>query len=211
MKRNIRSNADKLWYGAPGIRMIWHGEWNDPELEADGYVANYWDVEQYMYDNANEDGIDAENDDEFGQYVRDHADDAKWFISEIGTKDGDDDYIDSGCHGKSKKKKRPVKSSMPGRERGIQAIMDEYGCTREEAIEIMNEDIQSSRRTIKSSMVPDVSDEDLKFFANIASMALDDIYDLYDRDDDTLLRHGYSAEDLARAQDIASVIWNMVI
>ena len=36
-----------------------------------------------------------------------------------------------------------IQSSMQGQERGIQAIMDEYGCTREEAIEIMNGEVTS--------------------------------------------------------------------
>lgn len=223
-RKIIKSDNEKWWYGVPGIRMIWHGEWNDPELECDGYVANYWDVENTMYEYAKEDGVDADNDDAFAQYVRDHADDAKYLVTECGTKEEDnDDFIDSGCHGKTKKKaKKPVKSSMsveelprealqelkqryyaekydkdlsygeladiddivsddevfdeyggtsfteddffclansrkavkssmPGKEKGIQAIMDEYGCTREEAIEIMNEEIQNSRKPVKSS------------------------------------------------------------
>ncbi len=82
----------------------------------------------------------------------------KEFIDRFGEEPKDEDaldYVDSGCHGKTKKKpKKPVKSSMPGKEKGIQAIMDEYGCTREEAIEIMNEDIQSSRKPVKSSYNP---------------------------------------------------------
>lgn len=152
-RKIIKSDNEKWWYGVPGIRMIWHGEWSDPELECDGYVANYWDVENTMYEYALEDGIDADNDDVFAQYVRDHADDAKYLVTECGTKEEDDDFIDSGCHGKDEKdkKKKPVKSSMPGKEKGIQAIMDEYGCTREEAIEIMNEEIQNSRKPVKSS------------------------------------------------------------
>ena len=81
------------------------------------------------------------------------------FVEKFGEEPKDEDaldYVDSGCHGKDKKdkKKKPVKSSMPGRERGIQAIMDEYGCTREEAIEIMNEEIQNSRKPVKSSYNP---------------------------------------------------------
>jgi hypothetical protein len=314
-KKPVKSSEDKekWWYGVPGIRMIWHGEWSDPELECDGYVANYWDVENTMYEYAKEDGVDADNDDVFAQYVRDHAYDAKYLVTECGTKEeDDDDFIDSGCHGKTKKKakkpvqsmargylqpqydgrasfynkaefdddklysygtlvaeivdgkpvlypdwdysattirhvreflrqhgftadskaqiakdyltnarkpvkssmsveelprealqelkqryyaekydedlsygeladiddivsdeevfdeyggtsfteddffclansRKPVKSSMPGKEKGIQAIMDEYGCTREEAIEIMNEEIQNSRKPVKSS------------------------------------------------------------
>ncbi len=47
--------------------------------------------------------------------------------------------------------RKTVESSIQGQERGIQAIMDEYGCTREEAIEIMNEEIQSSRKAVRSS------------------------------------------------------------
>jgi hypothetical protein len=184
--------------------MIWHGEWADPELECDGYVANYYDVENYLYENAKDDGIDVENDDVFAEYVREHADDAKWMISEYGEK-----QIDSGCHSKKKKGKKSVKSAMdntawyhrepkrlgkwqvvymedgkekyqfnlnskeecidwindngftldtsmiesamPGREKSIRAIMDEYGCSWEEAEEIMNEEIASSKKPVKSS------------------------------------------------------------
>ena len=39
--------------------------------------------------------------------------------------------------------RKPVESAMQGQEKGIQAIMDEYGCTREEAIEIMNGEVTS--------------------------------------------------------------------
>lgn len=53
-----------------------------------------------------------------------------------------------------------IDSSMQGQERGIQAIMDEYGCSREEAIEIMNNEVTSgchgkakkrNKKEIKSS------------------------------------------------------------
>ncbi len=40
--------------------------------------------------------------------------------------------------------KNPIESAMPGREKGIRAIMDEYGCSWEEAEEIMNEGIESA-------------------------------------------------------------------
>ena len=60
-----------------------------------------------------------------------------------------------------KSSRKPVDSSMQGQERGIQAIMDEYGCTREEAIEIMNNEVTSGchdktkkkdKKEIKSSL-----------------------------------------------------------
>ena len=44
-----------------------------------------------------------------------------------------------------------IQSSMQGQERGIQAIMDEYGCSREEAIDIMNGEVTSGK-TIKSGL-----------------------------------------------------------
>lgn len=40
--------------------------------------------------------------------------------------------------------KKSIESAMPGREKGIRAIMDEYGCSWEEAEEIMNEGIESA-------------------------------------------------------------------
>jgi hypothetical protein len=221
--------------------------------------------------------------------IDDIVSDEEVFDEYGGTSFTEDDFF---CLANSRK---PVKSSMPGKEKGIQAIMDEYGCTREEAIEIMNEEIQnsrklvkssnelnnevadlqidmtntgyfedgwllldlvgtnqhsinnqpdntgftinaygpngedlgskkfdflelwrrgsinSSRKPVKSSMIPDVSDEDLRFFAGIASSALDDVYDLYDRDEDTLSKHGYTTSDIDRAQRIASTIWNIII
>ena len=48
--------------------------------------------------------------------------------------------------------RKPVKSAMPGREKSIRAIMDEYGCSWEEAEEIMNEQIGSSKKPVKSAM-----------------------------------------------------------
>lgn len=60
------------WRGVPGVHMIWHGEWSDPELEYDGKVANMYDVESTLYEYAQEDGIDADNDTEFNKYCQEH-------------------------------------------------------------------------------------------------------------------------------------------
>lgn len=60
-----------------------------------------------------------------------------------------------------------IDSSMQGQERGIQAIMDEYGCSREEAIDIMNSEVTSgchgkakkkNKKEIKSSLVDEFED-----------------------------------------------------
>lgn len=77
--------------------------------------------------------------------IDDIVSDEEVFDEYGGTSFTEDDFF---CLANSRK---PVKSSMPGKEKGIQAIMDEYGCTREEAIEIMNEEIQNSRKPVKSS------------------------------------------------------------
>lgn len=63
----------KMWRGVPGVEMIWHGEWSDPELEYEGTRRNYWDVEDTLYELAKEDGIDAENDEEFNRYCQEHS------------------------------------------------------------------------------------------------------------------------------------------
>ena len=86
----------KMWRGVPGVEMIWHGEWSDPELEYEGERRNYWDVEDAMYECAKEDGIDTENDEEFNRYCQEHAYDVYECFSSCGKKKG---------------KKKPVKSA----------------------------------------------------------------------------------------------------
>lgn len=67
-----RKGGENNWRGVPGVHMIWHGEWNDPELEYDGSVANYYDVESTMYEYAEEDGIDTNDDEAFNKYCQEH-------------------------------------------------------------------------------------------------------------------------------------------
>jgi len=100
--RPIKSSVNDNWRGVPGVKMIWHGEWSDPELEYNGKVLNYWEVENTMYERAKEDGIDAENDEAFNKYCQDYAYDVYEMF----------DIIESACHGKKKGKKKTVKSSQ---------------------------------------------------------------------------------------------------
>lgn len=60
--------------------------------------------------------------------------------AEVVFKSGEDSWVDLD---KIESAKKPVKSAMPGREKSIRAIMDEYGCSWEEAEEIMNDEIDS--------------------------------------------------------------------
>lgn len=70
------------WRGVEGVTMIWHGEWSDPELEYDGKVANYWDVENTMWERYKEECRSADfyhfsedDDKEFNRFCRDYAED----------------------------------------------------------------------------------------------------------------------------------------
>ena len=98
LQENQENNS---WRGCPNIQMIWHGNWNDPELIADGYVANYWTIENSMWhDFLEETGYkDSDSDNpeveaKFNQYVQDHEDDVRYLISEWGKPiNGEDDEL----------------------------------------------------------------------------------------------------------------------
>lgn len=70
------------WRGVEGVQMIWHGEWSDPELLHDGKYANYWDVEDTMWERykelARSEGYTEEELEELGEggfnkYCQDNA------------------------------------------------------------------------------------------------------------------------------------------
>lgn len=68
-----------FWRCVKGVTMIWHGEWSDPELEHEGNVANYYDVEDSMWERYKEEcelGYYEyhENDDfDFNRFCNDNA------------------------------------------------------------------------------------------------------------------------------------------
>jgi len=39
-----------MWRGLEKVKMIWNGSREDPELIFDWIKANYWDVENYLYE-----------------------------------------------------------------------------------------------------------------------------------------------------------------
>lgn len=45
---NEKKNSD--WFGVKGAKFIYHGDWNDPEVQYDGVSLNYWDVEAILLD-----------------------------------------------------------------------------------------------------------------------------------------------------------------
>lgn len=76
------------WRGVEGVEMLWHGEWADPELRYDDVVANYNDVEDYLYSVFCDDlGIDEgdDRDEEFSEWCRRHRWDVAGTIYECET------------------------------------------------------------------------------------------------------------------------------
>lgn len=96
------------WRGVPGVKMIWHGEWADPELEYDGMTVNYYDVEESLYEYAKELGINADDDYEFNEWLQSNPDTVYNEISEFsGVYEQDDDIYSS---------RKAIKSEMTSRQ-----------------------------------------------------------------------------------------------
>ena len=87
--RRLNESNERYWLGIKGVKMIWHGEWNDPELEYDGKRCNLYDVEDGMYSYMKEriaDGEDwgnPENEEDFRNFCRAHADSVKGDIIDL--------------------------------------------------------------------------------------------------------------------------------
>lgn len=71
------------WYGVRGVRFIWHGAWNDPELSYKGITLNYTDVEDYFWSVFKEEnpGMSGkELDENFPAWLRKNAWEVKQFF-----------------------------------------------------------------------------------------------------------------------------------
>lgn len=63
----------KIWWrGIEGVEMIWHGEWADPELTYKGVVKNYYDVEDPLFELAEEEGVDTDDNEAFNDWLKEH-------------------------------------------------------------------------------------------------------------------------------------------
>ena len=75
-----KSTKREYWLGIRGVYMIWHGQWSDPELKYKNHICNYYDIEdsmfQYMKERIadGEDWGDPNNDKDFADFCRAHAD-----------------------------------------------------------------------------------------------------------------------------------------
>ena len=91
----LSEGAEDNFRGCDNIEMVWHGEWADPELKCNGYIANYYEIEDAVYEWAKEEGIDADNDDEFSQFCIENQAEIEDMIQEMGEKEeGFDDETD---------------------------------------------------------------------------------------------------------------------
>ena len=68
------------WYGLTGVGFIWHGEWNDPEIEYKGKRINATIVEDTMWERYREECYERDeepDEDKFGDYMRENADEVR--------------------------------------------------------------------------------------------------------------------------------------
>jgi len=90
-KHNINESYTGNYRGVEGVKHIWHGEWADPEVEYDGKLVNYWDIDEYMQDMADSNGINIEDTEALNQFCIDNEDAVKQYIIDNGQPIEDDE------------------------------------------------------------------------------------------------------------------------
>lgn len=90
-KHNINESYTGNYRGVDGVKHIWHGEWADPEVEYDGKLVNYWDIDEYMQDMADSNGINIEDKEALNQFCIDNEDTVKQYIIDNGQPIEDDE------------------------------------------------------------------------------------------------------------------------
>lgn len=90
-KRNVNESYTGNYRGIDGVKHIWHGEWADPEVEYDGKLVNYWDIDEYMQDMADRNGINIEDKEALNQFCIDNEDTVKQYIIDNGQPIEDDE------------------------------------------------------------------------------------------------------------------------
>ena len=93
-KHSINESYAGNYRGVDGVKHIWHGEWADPEVEYDGKLVNYWDIDEYMQDMADSNGINIEDTEALNQFCIDNADSVKQYIIDNGQPVEDDEETD---------------------------------------------------------------------------------------------------------------------
>ena len=83
--------------GCKNVRLVYHGEWADPELKYRNYIANYNDIEDTLWgqflDETNypDNPSNKEVDNAFTEYVKENENEVISLIKEYGEETNDDD------------------------------------------------------------------------------------------------------------------------
>lgn len=119
--------------GCPSIKIRWHGEWSDPELMYNGYLANYYEIEDYLVAQAREEGIDENDDAAFDAFCQQNEREIQEMIINNGEKE-EDPFENNGFNESKKMKKNTIKLD----ENRLQSIVAE-----------------SIKKIVKEGMLPD--------------------------------------------------------
>ena len=75
VKKGLFESELPTFRGVSGTILRSHGDWSDPEIEADGYIANYWEVEEALMEDYREEYGEQNGDDEmFDRFCQDNED-----------------------------------------------------------------------------------------------------------------------------------------
>ena len=65
------------WFGIKDAKFIYHGDWNDPEVEYKGVSLNYWDVESGLLEIYRDEHPEDRNDKGFDKWMAAHPEEIR--------------------------------------------------------------------------------------------------------------------------------------
>jgi hypothetical protein len=68
---------------AKNVRFIWHGEWADPELEFNGYIAIADDVEDFITTCMEDEGFNPLDNDLRNKWIEKHQDEVEQMVIDL--------------------------------------------------------------------------------------------------------------------------------
>ena len=71
------NDAVKGWFGIKDAEFIYHGDWNDPEVEYKGVSLNYWDIESGLLEVYRDEHPEDRNDKGFDKWMAEHPEEIK--------------------------------------------------------------------------------------------------------------------------------------
>ena len=159
MKKKSRmhsSDAEKGWFGIKDAKFIYHGDWNDPEVEYKGVSLNYWDVESGLLEIYRDEHPEDRNDKGFDKWMAAHPEEIRSELEmlydaemEYRAENPEEQYDESWVGDKAKAGWNKVKS---GAKKMAKAVGDAFkGPFRKgDHITMTGEDGEEFKGTIKS-------------------------------------------------------------